>query len=193
MTTSSEDEFDQDDCIPTETPFDPKQGIWFKYGRLYQDAKTQIADFEGHLDVKLPEDFLGLIGENCEGGFDGWYQVMKDDAGSLIWTHLLLMKLPDLVDEKRDGISGQEECSHITTRILDSKRELFFKKDRLALMPFGTASRIHPEGTGTDGFLAFDINNGSRIVFVHRADIDPVFVSESFSTMMTASVFQFFG
>ena len=193
MEHPEEDEFDFDDFIASETPFDPKEGIWFRYGRIFLDAPRQIADFESFLGVKLPGDFLGLIGENCIGGFDGWYQVLKDDSGSLVWMHLLLMKLPDSVDLESDEALGQEGASYITTKILDSRRELFFEDKQLAYLPFGAASRMQSDGSGIEGYLAFDINKQYRVVFIHDEKIEPTPVANSFSNMMAGAVFQFFG
>lgn len=185
--------FSYDDLITSETPFDPNTGIWFKYGRNFLDREKQIHDFEACVGVKLPDDFLAFIGEKCEGGFDGWYQVRKDESGRLVWTHLLLMKLPDSVDEETDREASPEGRTHITTRLIAAERCLFYRGERLHYLPFGTANLFQQDCSGTEGYLAFDTIHQMRVVFLHENESTPSLVADSFTAMMSNAVFQFLG
>jgi hypothetical protein len=53
------------------TPFDATAGIAFKHGRLYSDRARQVSEFEKTTGFEIPQDFLEMLGEYCEGGFDG--------------------------------------------------------------------------------------------------------------------------
>ncbi len=183
-----------EDDSPTETPFDPQQGIWFKYGRIYLDRANQIEQFETHCGYSLPKDFLELIGEYCSGGFDGWYQIKTGSYGSIVWARLLLMKMPDDVDRDMHKRSSNKERNYITTELLHTKRSIFYSKDgQLERFPFGTAYCFKTDNTGSDGYLVFDLRDANRVKFVSDQEPKEVLISATFTEMTLKSVFQFYG
>lgn len=195
-TENDSSDFDED--VPTETPFNLEQGIWFKYGRLYTDREGQIRSFQNKCGFVLPADFLSLIGDYAEGGFDGWYQVKKNQLGSIVWKHLLLMRLPIRVDleyeEMYAKLPGREGSTSIVLKLLEQKRSLFYSSNgELAFFPFGRATIFRPDDTGADGFLVFDLKSENSVRYISEEDPKNVPIARSFSEMMAGSVFQFFG
>jgi hypothetical protein len=77
--------------------------------------------------------------------------------------------------------------------LIAAKRSLFYQGERLLYLPFGTASLFQQDFSSTDGYLAFDIMHQMRVVFLHEIESTPSLVADSFSAMMSMSVFQFFG
>jgi len=167
----------------TITPFDPDSGIWFKYGRVYQDRDNQIAEFERETKFKLPPDFLNLIGEYCEGGFDGWYRGHFKDNVEVLWRHLLLMKHPDDVDPEE----------HDTIRLLCEKPMLFYCNEILSLFPFGEAYAHFTRDQSSDGYLAFDVSRANAVVYVSEEHDQKIDIAKSFRDMMLDSQFVFYG
>jgi hypothetical protein len=100
-------------------PFDPSQGIAFKYGTNFSNAAQEIAAFEKHHGIKLPADFVRMIGSWCEGGFDGSYRVATGDFGRVVWWSMLLMKLPD----------ESEVAGHLAFDLQDAMAILFIPLD----------------------------------------------------------------
>ena len=189
-----------EDDTPYESPFDPEQGIWFKYGRLYADRALQLEIFEAHCGFKLPEDFLGLIQGWCEGGFEGWWRVKQGEFGRILWSHLLLMKLPDDVDREAEqrhlqnllqmNFPGKHETK-IVTDLLEARRRVFFGADgRLRYFPFGEALCLRSDDNGETGYLAFDVRNHNQVVFITGKAEDFTVIARSFSAMMLGAVFE---
>lgn len=166
----------------TLTPFDPARGILFKYGRMFRDRDRQVEEFERAIGAELPADFLELIGEYCEGGFDGFYRVYFQDGVEVGWTHLLLMKHPDEHDSRK----------HDTLQLLRVKAKVFFDEQGLAFLPFGEAC-IPSDVTRNEGYLAFDVRNAGAVVYVPESGGPRIVVATSFREMMVRSQFVFFG
>lgn len=196
--------YDEDFTI---TPFDPTAGIWFKHGRLYTERDAQIAAFEKATGFKLPLDFLEMIGEYCEGGFDGHYRVYFKDNVEIQWHHLLLMKLADecdvsMQDELAKLMGAKPELAELAGRfqtvgydslkLISAKPQLFGKPGNMSLFPFGEASEFHPPDDTTQGYLAFDVGHDNSIVFVAK-DGKRREIAGSFREMMLGSSFVFYG
>lgn len=189
---------DFDDEVPTETPFDPKQGIWFKTGRLFMGRESQLKSFDAHCAFSLPEDFLALIGDYAEGGFDGWYEVKKGEFGSIVWNHLLLMRLPTPIDfeieEMLSKMPQLRDHTSMAVKILERNRSLFYTSAGvLAYFPFGTACCFKSDRTDAEGFLVFDVRDSNCVRFISEKDPKSEFIARSFSEMMNGAVFQFYG
>lgn len=193
MDNASNESVEWSDIIASETPFDAEQGIWFKYGRTYLDRKRQLKEFENKIGFKLPKDFLGLIGEYCEGGFDGWYRVKKGPFGRIVWSHLLLMKSPDLVDQQMDSDPGKHGHTYITASLLKNEATTFYDGANLRYFPFGAASCFQSIDSCIEGHLAFDVKNERRVVFIAKEDPKLVPIADTFSEMMKEAVFEGFG
>ena len=181
--------------------FDPERKIIIKSGRLYADCAQQVEMFESHCGFKLPEDFLGLIQPWCEGGFGGaWYRVKQGEFGRIVWTHLLLMKLPDETDREMEREHKENFLranlpivfvTKIVTDLLETKRRIFFGADgRLRYFPFGEAFCLTPDERGDNGYLAFDVRNQNQVVFVTGKAEDFTVIAKSFSAMMSGAVFE---
>ncbi|MBK8479219.1 MAG: hypothetical protein IPL39_23945 [Opitutaceae bacterium] len=137
---------------------------------------------------------MALIGEYCQGGFDGWYEVRKGPFGSMVWNHLLLMKLPDSVDEEKEDAPYMRGKTFIATRLLERKKGLFYSDaGALRYFPFGTAICFQSRDSATEGYLAFDFENRGQVVFICEDRSEAIDVAPSFSEMMRNSVFQFYG
>lgn len=173
------------DC--TVTPFDAKSGIWFKYGRHYTPRKAQLRElYKRFSPLKLPRDFRKLVGDYCEGGFDGFYRVYNDANTFVCWTHLMLMKLPDEWDDP----------DHDPGTIIEQHPSLF--KDNsghLRLFPFGEAQLGFKKDDrfSSDGFLAFDLDEKYCIRFLAVDTKHTLWIAKSFGDMMLRSEFLFFG
>ena len=141
----------------TVTPYDPARGLLFKHGRLYADRNKQVAAFERVTGYKLPRDFLEMIGEYCEGGFDGYYRVYFKNGVEIQWHHLLLMKLADAIDESHQDamaklIAARPELAELADRfqavghdglkLIRAKPALFGKPGGIRLFPFGDACEL---------------------------------------------------
>lgn len=169
----------------------PEPTVAFGYGRRYGDRARELGEFERHCGVRLPPDFVRSVGETCEGGFDGWYRVKTGAFGTIVWKHLLLMKLPDAGDREIESIVGQKEGTHITADLLDTRRSLFRSTDgTLRFLPFGAASCLRPEGRADEGFLAFDYANGGAVVFLREGVFEVIPIAETFTRMMAGAVLE---
>jgi hypothetical protein len=197
--------YDEDFTI---TPFDPKGGIWFKHGRIYSDRDAQIAEFEDAIGLKLPHDFLEIIGEYCEGGFDGHYRVYFKGGVEIQWHHLLLIKLADEVD-----VDQQEMLANLfgakpelaafanqfatvgrnSLKLIRAKPKLFGKPGGLRRFPFGEAYESRSPDEMTKGYLAFDATRDNLVVFVPEAGGEEREIARSFREMMLGSSFVFYG
>jgi hypothetical protein len=166
----------------TVTPFDPAGGIHLKYGRIYTSRDQQLAAFERLTGFTLPPDFLEMIGEYCEGGFDGHYRVYFKDGVEVQWHHLLLMKEADESDTH----------GHDTVALLRTTPKLFNDAAGLALFPF-VEGYVARGSTMDKGYLAFDIRRQCAIAFVSQSGSAPIYIAESFREMMLASCFVFYG
>lgn len=183
-----------------ETPFNLEDGIRFKFGMSFINREAEIAKFEEHLGFALPADFLNMIDDWCEGGFDGWYKVKKVEFGTINWDHLLLMRLPIAVDYEWDedlkalpGMKGF--ATHITTRLLEQNPSLFYTTlELISYFPFGTAICYKPaDKTGTSGYLVFDRENENKVRYVSNEEPRYLEIADTFSEMMANSVFESFG
>jgi hypothetical protein len=175
----------EDDDHFTESPFDTERGIAFKYGRSYMDSKqTKVRDFEKQFKITLPTDFLDLIDDWCEGGFDGFYRVLNDAGMEVVWTHLMLMKVRDEHDHPE----------HDPQVALDRYRSTFFRNNVMKFFPFGEAffTRKGDEPARGDGFLVFDLENAYAVRFAGINSFN-VAVAPTFSRMMKESTFLVFG
>jgi hypothetical protein len=198
-------EFDECGFIQAATPFDPEEGVYFKYGRIYLKPEEQIAEFEAYFGIKLPDDFLELTGGWCEGGFDGNYKVAEDGFGVVKWNHLLLMKMPDSVDLESDEIfrKAYESVNYqdppyksmLVVEIVPANRSLFYSEDRLKYFPFGAAIYYSPDSfIDIDyGFLVFDLSDNYAIRYCSKAEPAGFKIADSFSEMMHQSFFMFYG
>jgi hypothetical protein len=172
-------------------PFDSSQGIAFKYGTNYSNAAQEIAAFEQHHGIKLPADFVRMIGERCEGGFDGSYRVASGDFGRISWWTMLLMRLPDAVD--RQTQAGSEAGPMIIDDLL-AKHPANFRDEsgRLIRFPFGRACSGTEEGEVT-GHLAFDLRDSMAVIFVPLDGRPPHRIAATFERMMFSAALEFYG
>ena len=171
----------------TETPFDPERGIWFKYGSVFADKEREIAEFEEKLGLSLPRDFVELIGEYCEGGFDGWYRVARGGYGTVVWQHLLLMRVSKPTDV--EYLSKK----NVAAWTIYEYRHLFAEGPLLRYFPFGEAACFRDDGSGDKGFLVFDRRDNDAVKYVSQAGPKVVPLARTFTEMMHNSFFQFFG
>jgi hypothetical protein len=172
-------------------PFDPSQGIAFKYGTNYSNAAQEIAAFEQHHGIKLPADFVRMIGEWCEGGFDGSYRVASGDFGRISWWSMLLMRLPDAVDRKTQA--GSEAGPMISDDLLAKHPANFRDKSgKLIRFPFGRAYCGADEGEAA-GHLAFDLLDSMAIIFITLDGSPPRRIAATFEQMMLNSALEFYG
>ena len=172
-------------------PFDPSQGIAFKYGAKYSNAAQEIAAFEKHHGIKLPADFVRMIGIWCEGGFDGSYRVATGDYGRVVWSSMLLIKLPD---EAARETQAESEAGPMIIEDLFAKHRTNFtdKSGRLIRIPFGRAY------CGTDesevaGHLAFDLQDAMAILFIPLDGGPPRRIAATFEQMMHGAALEFYG
>jgi hypothetical protein len=172
-------------------PFDPSQGIAFKYGMIFSDPAQEIATFEKHHGVKLPPDFIRMIGEWCEGGFDGSYRVAAGDFGRIVWWSMLLMKLPDSAARKSLADSGAGPA--IIDDLL-AKHSANFRDEsgRLIRFPFGRAYCGTDESEAA-GHLAFDLRDSMAIIFVPLDGSPPHRIAATFERMMFSAALEFYG
>lgn len=172
-------------------PFDPAQGIAFKYGMTYRDQKSEIATFENHHGIKLPADFLRMIGEWCEGGFHGSYRVATGDFGRVVWWSMLLMKLPDAA--ARETQAESEAGPMIIDDLIAKHRANFMNESgTLIRFPFGRAS-CGTDETEVAGHLAFDLFDSMVIVFVPLGDGPSRRIADTFEQMMHRAALEFYG
>jgi hypothetical protein len=190
------------------TPFDPKAGIWFKHGRVYSDRDSQIAEFEDAIGFKLPNDFLEMIGEYCEGGFDGHYRVYFRNGVEVQWHHLLLIKLADEVDVEQQEmlaklLAAKPELAafanhyatvgHDSLKLIRAKPELFGTPGGIRRFPFGEAYETDSSKEMTKGYLAFDAKRDNMVVFMPETGGEEKEIARSFREMMLGSSFVFYG
>lgn len=172
-------------------PFDPSQGIAFKYGTTFSNAAREIAAFEQHHGIKLPADFVRMIGEQCEGGFDGSYRVASGDVGRISWWSMLLMRLPDAVD--RQTQAGSEAAPMIIGDLLAKHPPNFSDESgKLIRLPFGRAHCGTDEGEAA-GHLAFDLLDSMAIIFVPLDGSPPRSIATTFERMMFNAALEFYG
>jgi hypothetical protein len=167
----------------TITPFDPNAGICFKYGRVYTDRNRQIADFEKATGYRLPSDFLEMVREYCEGGFDGYYRVYFQNGVEIQWHHLLLMKLAD----------DHDTFGHDALKLIRARPELFGKPGEIRMFPFGEACKLQSPNHLTKGHMAFDASHDNRVMFVPESGGKGTGIAGSFREMMLGSSFVFYG
>ncbi|HEY7117438.1 MAG TPA: hypothetical protein VH475_12695 [Tepidisphaeraceae bacterium] len=172
--------YDEDFTI---TPFDPGAGIKFKYGRIYTDRDRQITEFQNATGYLLPSDFLEMIGEWCEGGFDGHYRVYFKDGVEVQWHHLLLMKLAD----------EHDMAGHDALKLIRAQPKLFGHPPDLRLFPFGEACEFRSPVEMTKGYLAFNASQGNGVVFVAEGSGRQRDIADSFRAMLLGSDFVFYG
>jgi hypothetical protein len=172
-------------------PFDPSQGIAFKYGTNYSNAAQEIAAFEKHHGITLPADFVRMIGNWCEGGFDGSYRVATGDFGRVVWWSMLLMKLPDEIARETQA---ESEAGPMIIEDLIAKHRANFTDEsgKLILFPFGRAY------CGTDesevaGHLAFDLQDSMAILFIPLNGGPTRRIAATFEQMMHRAALEFHG
>lgn len=197
--------YDEDFTI---TPFDPAAGIWFKYGRVYLERDSQIAAFEDAIGFNLPSDFLEMIGEYCEGGFDGHYRVYFKDGVEIQWHHLLLIKLADEVDVGQQEMLAKmfgakpelaafanqfATVGHDSLKLIRAKPKLFGKPGDIRRFPFGEAHEFRSPEEMSRGYLAFDPSHNNTVVFVPEVGGKEREIAGSFREMMLGSSFAFYG
>lgn len=169
-------------------PFDPAEGIHFKYGTSYADPAVEQATFEAHYGIRLPRDFVKMIGDWCEGGFDGWYRVIEGKFGRVVWHHLLLMKLASK-EERADRMLAPRNIDHV----LKKHAQLFRTPagERIHF-PFGEALVIE-SSREIEGYLAFDLRDSMAIVFLLSDGGEPRPIADTFGAMMSGATFEHFG
>ena len=172
-------------------PFDPSQGIAFKYGTNYSNPAQEIAAFEKHHGITLPADFVRMIGNWCEGGFDGSYRVATGDFGRVVWWSMLLMKLPDEIARETQA---ESEAGPMIIEDLIAKHRANFTDEsgKLILFPFGRAY------CGTDesevaGHLAFDLQDSMAILFIPLNGGPTRRIAATFEQMMHRAALEFHG
>ena len=153
--------------------------VWFKYGRLYADRARQVEALERVVGFRMPANFLELLGNFCEGGFDGYYRVYRDEREDVIWRHLLVMKVADEVDGPQFD----------TIRLLRERVDLFGEMGGLRLFPFGRASVWRSNQDGEEGYLAFDVERGNEVVFVTEDGKKRIKIAGNFAEMVKKAYF----
>ena len=145
-----------------------------------------------------------MIGEWCEGGFDGHYLAYQRAEIEVQWDHLLLMRQAtqhDAVDEVAlERIRAQSQLfanlpvpDHDTLRLIRDKPHLFGTLGKLKLLPFGEASLQRSPRDLKRGYLAFDPSMQYEVVFIADAGDKPIRVADSFRQMMLGARFVFYG
>jgi hypothetical protein len=183
----------------TITPFDPERGLRFKVGRIYLDQEREVREFEERLGFKLPEDFLGMIGEYCAGGPDGDYRVYCEDGVDIVWSELLLVKVADAayrryLEELQELMgTGARLPNCDTIAIIEGSPGDFGRLGALRLFPFGRADLWRTPEDYTRGYLAFDVARGTRVVFVSVDGSCRIEIARSFREMMVGASVLFYG
>ncbi len=173
--------FGPDDGIP----FDPEEGLLFRIGRIFGDRIHQINAFKEAVDYQLPTNFLEMLGEYCEGGFDGYYSVHYENDVEVMLVHLLLIKLADEHDRPE----------HDVIRLIHEKPNLFGTIGSLKLFPFGEAwivDRATDYDDARVGYLTFDVEQDNAVVCLSESGDIRINIATSFRQMMLDSKFVFF-
>ena len=169
-----------------ESPFDPDLGLAFKVGRSFglDNKDSEIKNFEKNFGIILPADFVSLIGDWCEGGFDGFYRVAKERNFHIVWSHLLQMKLSD----------HPIDPSHHPNLSLKRYPTTFFSNNKLVYFPFGEACYWSDNSNEdhSEGFLAFDLLNQNKIRYLDTQNRN-ILIADSFSAMVMQSTLLQFG
>lgn len=174
--------FGPDDGIP----FNPEEGVLFRFGRIFLERIHQINAFQEAINYQLPKDFLEMVREYCEGGFDGYYSVHFENELEVMWVHLLLIKLAD----EHDGFE------HDALRLIHEKPNLFGNIGSLKLFPFGEVWIVDRSTTYDDagsGYLAFDLEQSDAVVCLSETGDIRIDIATSFRQMMLNSNFVFMG
>lgn len=172
-----------------ESPFNRSKGIYFKYGTWWSGKEREVERFNAHWGVVIPQDFLELIGEYCEAGFDGLYKVKKHKKAFIFWSHLLLMKVKGRGDEPGYDIAR-----------IAKEHSFLLSGKKLKYLPFGEAfigsilDHFTKQASDIDsGFLVFDPANGYEVRFLGKSGKQDLWVASTFSKMMAGASYVSWG
>ncbi|MCU0794617.1 MAG: hypothetical protein MUF31_01640 [Akkermansiaceae bacterium] len=183
--------FEENEDVQAWIPYEEGDGIRFKYSSLYRTHGEKVrtfGSFSMRYEFPVPPDFIELVDDHVEGGFDGAYRVAMDGGNRIAWWKFFFADLTVVSDEMLEAIGRESYVDHV----IAEHRSLFVSPEgTMRFVPFGKADRFGPSDEGSPGFLAFD--RAGRVFFLAPNRDAPLQIAESFREMLIYAIFMHYG